>query len=1234
MGMVFEAWDHEREMRVALKTLSVMSPNALFLFKEEFRSLAGILHENLVALYELNEHENQYFLSMEFVEGVEFLTAVHTTPPSVAESYRGALLNSDATETMPGEELAITPAGPARVADPGDPEKVRAIMSQVAAGLTALHAAGKLHRDMKPSNVLVEPGGRAVILDFGLVGAPGAEEFGLEAQPSLVGTLNYMPPEQALGTAWLTQASDWFAAGVMMYQALTGRVPFPPLGTIGETMAARATHRPREPRELNPAVPPDLSALCAALLEPDPERRPSGDEVLARLGHRPPRAVTARAEMASGRLFVGREKEMAALRDTEGAVTEGAPAAALVHGPSGMGKSTLVERFLDEFRKRREGLVFQSRCYEQESVPFKALDGIIDRLSRYLRKLPQEEAEALMPQDAAALAKMFPVLDRIEAFAAEHGARIPADPVELKRRAAAALREILARISRGVPLALAIDDYQWSDLDSSALIAELLAPPQAPQVLLVCSFRSEYQQRSPGLKALLELLDEREIVARTVEVGPLSAEAATRLAEMLLRARGDVRAARRAAEVARESGGLPFFIGEVARGEAETEGGGATLESMILRRVEALPEDARRLLRVVAVAGRGVVQVDAFAAAGLKSRSPATLNLLTNAGLLRSSGPRELDEVEPFHDRIRETITAGLRGEEKAELHARLADVMEHSAHADPETLAVHLEACGRASRAGESYLRAARQSAKAMAFDRAARLFERCLALSTLSNAERLEMMLEHAEALTNAGRCVQAGRRLLEASSMARSDLALELKGKAAYNLLVGGEYDDGLRVLEEGFKALRIPTVRSSHAMALSILTKEIRFRWRGTRFKTKPESEVSRDALARIDFLYYAAIGVGWSGMFRAFELLMRGMMLAVEAGEPYRLARALTTHAGAICSFGLKEKERALREFEIARGLIPPARMSAEFEANYAALAAQADYLLSDLPKSLENAIRAERIILEERPGAQHLLANARLCRLWCLFKLGRIAELREQAPMMLKEAESRGDLLGATNVGTMPLPWSLLAAGKPREAERQTAERLARWSKMGSTLQDAMAQQALMAVDAYQGDHRKVLWRCAKYFGVFEAAYFFRHATLALYFWDCQARALLALAAEGDGARERIRQAERLAGRIGRIALPQAPAFGESLRAEMHALRGEWKQAVEKERQAAELLEGLGMRLYARMRRRRLGLWLGGEAGASMAREAEMWMKSERIEDPGRMSAAWVNPVPGEGGRI
>ncbi|HET7135987.1 MAG TPA: serine/threonine-protein kinase, partial [Casimicrobiaceae bacterium] len=433
-GVVFEAWDRERDERVALKTLRHTSPVGLYRFKQEFRSLADISHPNLVALHELLSEGEQYFFTMELIEGADFLDFVRA--PGATKSRRthsdvAATLVADSESSVsssqpfgPGlaptlpvrdstlttdEVLAAPRESVERVVLPVHEGTLRKALVELARGVNALHDAGKLHRDIKPSNVLVTREGRVILLDFGLVSDVSANAEGDTIESRVAGTPEYMSPEQASGLA-ASEASDWYSVGTMLYEALCGRLPFE--GNIPTILAAKVLSEPTPPSEFAQGVPPDLEALCMELLRRKPELRPNGREVIRRLGEA---STTRRARSTRNVPLVGRTSHVAALESSLAAARDHA-VLVLLHGRSGMGKTTIVRRFLDALRHREpDAVILAGNCYEQESVPYKALDSLVDALSQHLERLPDEKLSAVLPANILALARLFPVLQRLDA---------------------------------------------------------------------------------------------------------------------------------------------------------------------------------------------------------------------------------------------------------------------------------------------------------------------------------------------------------------------------------------------------------------------------------------------------------------------------------------------------------------------------------------------------------------------------------------------------------------------------------------------------------------------------------------------------------------------------------------------------------------------------------------------------------------------------------------------------
>lgn len=689
MGVVYRAHAQRLGRVVALKTLYRMDPTALQRFKQEFRVLADVSHPNLVTLHELVSDGQSWFFSMELVDGVDFLTYV-SSHHGDGEEHNG---DDRAEGSLPLMKLI----------------RIRRAMAQLCSAVAALHQAGVLHRDIKPSNVLVTPEERLVLLDFGLAAEMEGAGYYLSTDANVVGTVAYMSPEQAASEP-VSEASDWYSVGVMLYQALTGVLPF--AGKPLEVLQKKQQTEPQPPNAVARGVPEDLAELCIDILRVAPADRPSAEQILQRLS-----AHRAEAHIASSRqllgdettLLVGRDEHLAQLDACYRDMERGRPVVLFAHGYSGMGKTALVHTFLKDVRQRQKAVVLAGRCYEQESVPFKALDSLIDSLSHYLRHAPQGEAEGLMPRDIQALTRVFPVLGRVEAtHSAARRTLSVSDQQELRRRAIAALREMLARLGDRHPLILHIDDLQWGDVDSASMLYDLLKPPDAPLLMFVGSYRAEDAQTSPFLidfwrtrAQSVQQLDYRELA-----VNPLPAKECRRLALQLI-GRDDDDAQRCADIVARESGGSPLFVRELARFLTSAKNATSTesvdLESMIVGRVADLSPETQRLLKIVVVAGKPMPQQETLRAAGLEATGPSLLAHLKAEHLIRGSSAGEQINIETYHDRIREAMLASLTDDELKDTHRCWAEAIESWLDISPAEVAEMPSRISGRERSGET---------------------------------------------------------------------------------------------------------------------------------------------------------------------------------------------------------------------------------------------------------------------------------------------------------------------------------------------------------------------------------------------------------------------------------------------------------------------------------------------------------------------------------------------------
>ncbi|MFI5459431.1 MAG: serine/threonine protein kinase [Isosphaerales bacterium] len=652
MGVVYEAVHLQRGNQVALKTLPTVDGAALHRFKREFRSLAGINHPNLIGLHTLEVDGGQWFFTMDLIEGEDFLSFVRP---------RGIL----------------------------DEARLRSAVAQLAAGVMALHGHHIIHRDLKPSNVMVTRDGRVILLDFGLVLELERANISRTTE-GIAGTPGYMAPEQAAGLP-VSAAGDWYAVGVMLYEALSGGRPFN--GSLWEIIQAKQTLDP-PPLPTGTAIPTDLAALCLRLLAREPQERPDALEI-AKLVSSGLQMASAAAPVPGGHGLVGRDQHLAALKDAyRGLQRE--PQMVFISGRSGEGKTTLAEHFLASLGEDKSLAVMAGRCYDRESVPFKALDSLIDALASYLRALPETDGALLMPDDIGVLARVFPVLQRVEVVARAGAARFTTlDEQQIRQRAFGALRSLLGRISRRSPIIWFIDDLQWGDADSAEALFETLRPPEAPQVLFLGTYRSDETEGSAFLKMWKELQRKHDVrfAEREVKLAPLTVEECTELVIDLLGKDNDgIR--RRAAEFARETRGNPFLLIELV-GCFDPDNDSfepIPLHEVLTRKLGRLPAGAAHLLEVVAVSGQALSLEEASRTAGHTLPPVATITRMRNERLVRLVGPEESPLVDTYHDRVREAVLGGMEEGTCRTIHRTLAEVIEQDVGGVTAELAAALE--------------------------------------------------------------------------------------------------------------------------------------------------------------------------------------------------------------------------------------------------------------------------------------------------------------------------------------------------------------------------------------------------------------------------------------------------------------------------------------------------------------------------------------------------------------
>jgi eukaryotic-like serine/threonine-protein kinase len=1257
MGVVYEVFDRDRNIRLALKGLQRMSAERLLQFKDEFRTLRDLHHPNLVSLGELIEEQGEWFFTMEVVDGSDFLSYVRgatSSPPlstfestpqvnetrtSVgrhgAEQGRGHV--ADTVQEAPSSVETVDsrshqsgsdgdhgtsggPRGGAYAPARHDEARLRDALVQLARGLSSLHRAGKVHRDIKPSNIRVSHEGRVVLLDFGVAAEATVAAADLDR---IVGTAAYMSPEQAAGDGCGIEA-DWYAVGTLLYQVLAGHLPY--TGEHRDVLTRKGLLDPPPLDEMAPDAPADLVALCRRLMARAPADRPAAAEVLEALGATGEDEWLAAFALDSrdDRVFVGRAAELAALGEALGDIRAGGAAVVALEGPSGIGKSHTARRFLELLgHTDRRMIALRGRCHEQESVPYRAFDGLIDELGKVLRRMRVAKLEQLVPPTAGSLVKLFPTLETVPYLSRLAGEHAPSgdSPQELRHQAFGALRTLLARLAGRRAVVLLIDDVQWADADSVALLTSLLSPPAPPPLMLIMTARTVADEPCAAVEAAGPL-------ARRVRMSGLPEADARQLIEHLTGA-----APGAALEtLLADTGGHPMFLEEIVRHGHGAGGGTRSLEEALRARVSRLDPSARRLLEIV-VTGGTIAQDVCVRAARITSEEYARQLIPLRAGaLVRISGARRQDKIEPYHDRIRESIYDQIATDRRRALHGALAVELER-AGAPPEVLAVHFARAGKRSRALACYERAAQNAARALAFDQAAELYLTAIALVRDDEDHHRQLLTARAACLADAGRSGEAAPAFLLAAELpgTSADEAFALRVDAAAQFMAGGHMEQGAETVRAVLEEVGLPYPRTYGGALASALWADLRLRMSSLRWKSRPPAAVPTSLHRRLDVLWSVGSGLSYIDSIRAWRYTALAPFVAMRAGDAHRIARAMCT---ASYNQAVVGRDRA------ARRMIDAARRAAELDpqphTQFYARAAELGHLFwieNDWDHTLEVAEECTALWRSAGRGAGFEADVLETFACWSLQNLGRLRDAQARVGRLVDRSRRAGNRLLEVSFRAYLSSLALLD-DDPDLVDTEAEAALAAWSAQGAyTVQHYWRVVARSRAALYRGRVESVADELEELWASFDRSMLSRLAMVRLESSMTRGGLYLARALEtNDPAHRRAmqRKARAHARRLRKSPLPVGRPLAMWIEAALAFQRGRHDES-------AALLEAIRAAFdihkneasYASVTYH-LARLRGGSEGERLLAESARWFERERVRNPARIvamfAAGWPHP--------
>ena len=799
---VYRAHDSRLDRTVALAIIKTdgLDSAGLARIRREAQAMGRLGdHPNIVTVYDVGDED-----------GTPFIVSQHLQGGDVEQLLRAS----------PEQRLPLS--------------RAVQIATDVAAALAHAHAHDTVHRDVKPGNIWLAGDGSARLGDFGL--AAVAERSRLTTEGMIVGTVEYLPPEQAIGRP-PEPRSDLYSLGAVLYEFLTGRPPF--VGDDAVAVISQHLHiAPVAPSWHNPEVPAVLESLVLALLAKAPEDRPDDATVVVN-------ALAAIAvELGAGRnggasqagtganpldrlaagVFVGRDGEVAQLRGALDDALSGRGRLVLLVGEPGIGKTRCADE-LATYARLRGAQVLTGRCYEGDGAP--AYWPWVQVVRAYAHDRDPADLRSELGSGASVIAQVVPeVASIVEGLQPPP----PLDAEQARFRLFDSIAAFLKNAAQRQPLLLVLDDLHWADEPSLLLLRYLAAEMAVARIVVVATYRDVELGRHHPLAATLAELARQPVTSRVALRG-LGRDDVERYLEITA---GHAPPIGLTDAVYAETEGNPFFIAEVVRllaseGRLDERSTRWSLtipqgvREVIGRRLEHLSDECNEVLTAAAVCGR-VFAVEPLVAASERPEADV-LRALDEA-----VAARLVDEVAGVgvrftfaHALIRETLYDELSLNRRIRLHRRIALALETLTTTEDQAalaeLAHHFAMAapgGDVDRAVHYAERAAALADATLAYEEAARLYE--LALQTLElidpvdEARRASLLLAVGTARKQGGDIDGAreafrdafvlGRSLGDGELMARASLGFGRPGIRA------AEADtESLALAEEALAALGV-------------------------------------------------------------------------------------------------------------------------------------------------------------------------------------------------------------------------------------------------------------------------------------------------------------------------------------------------------------------------------------------------------------------------------------------